>query len=80
MMAQGALAASDAHIALAVTGVAGPGGGTALKPVGLVHFATARSNGPILHRREMFGDIGREGVRLESLKTALEMMRERVNG
>jgi nicotinamide-nucleotide amidase len=80
MMAEGALAASDAHIALAVTGVAGPGGGTALKPVGLVHFATARSNGPILHRREMFGDIGREGVRLESLKTALEMMRERVNG
>jgi nicotinamide-nucleotide amidase len=80
MMAEGALAASDAHIAVAVTGIAGPGGGTPMKPVGLVHFATARSNGPILHRRELFGDIGRERVRMESVKTALEMIRERVSG
>jgi nicotinamide-nucleotide amidase len=80
MMAEGALNASDAHIAVAITGVAGPGGGTALKPVGLVHFATARANGPILHRRELFGDIGRERVRLESVRTALEMIRERVSG
>jgi nicotinamide-nucleotide amidase len=80
MMAEGALDASDAHIAVAITGVAGPGGGTALKPVGLVHFATARANGPILHRRELFGDLGRETVRLESLRTALEMLRERVSG
>jgi nicotinamide-nucleotide amidase len=80
MMAEGALAASDAHIAIAITGVAGPGGGTALKPVGLVHFASARSNGPILHRRELFGDIGREEVRMESVRTALEMIRERVSG
>jgi nicotinamide-nucleotide amidase len=80
MMAEGALAASDAHIAVAVTGVAGPGGGTAMKPVGLVHFATARSNGPILHRREMFGDLGREGIRLESVRVALEMIRDRVMG
>ena len=80
MMAEGALAASDAHIAVAVTGVAGPGGGTALKPVGLVHFATARANGPILHRRELFGDLGREAVRMESVRVALEMIRERVTG
>ena len=80
MMAEGALAASDAHIALAVTGVAGPGGGTPMKPVGLVHFATARANGPILHRRELFGDLGRSEVRMESVRVALEMIRDRVTG
>ena len=80
MMAEGALAASDAHIAVAITGVAGPGGGTAMKPVGLVHLATARTNGPILHRRELFGDVGREEVRMAAVAVALEMMRERVKG
>jgi nicotinamide-nucleotide amidase len=80
MMAEGALAASDAHIAVSITGVAGPGGGSALKPVGLVHFATARANGPILHRRELFGDIGREEVRMAAVRVALEMIRERVSG
>ena len=80
MMAEGALAASDAHIAVSITGVAGPGGGSALKPVGLVHFATARANGPILHRRELFGDIGREEVRMAAVRAALEMIRERVTG
>jgi nicotinamide-nucleotide amidase len=80
MMAEGALAASDAHLSVAVTGVAGPGGGTSLKPVGLVHFATARSNGPILHRRELFGDLGRDAIRMESVRVALELLRDRVNG
>lgn len=79
-MAEGALEASDAHIAVAVSGVAGPGGGTSLKPVGLVHFATARANGPIQHRVERFGDIGRASVRLESVRVALEMMRGRLAG
>ena len=77
-MAEGALEASDAHIAVAVTGVAGPGGGSPLKPVGLVHFATARTNGPILHRVERFGDLGRNRIRLEAVRVALEMMRDRV--
>jgi nicotinamide-nucleotide amidase len=77
-MAEGALEHSDAHIAVAITGVAGPGGGTAMKPVGLVHFATARANGPIHHRMELFGDLGRSRIRLEAVKVALEMMRERV--
>jgi len=77
-MAEGALEASDAHIAVAITGVAGPGGGSPMKPVGTVHFATARANGPIQHRMEMFGDIGRGRVRTESVRVALEMMRERV--
>jgi len=77
-MAEGALEASDAHIAVAITGVAGPGGGSPMKPVGTVHFATARSNGGIQHRLEMFGDIGRSQVRIASVRVALEMMRERV--
>ncbi len=77
-MAEGALAAAHAHVAVSITGVAGPGGGTPLKPVGLVHFASARSNGPILHRAERFGDIGRSAVREASLLVALEMLRERL--
>ncbi|HET9160269.1 MAG TPA: CinA family protein [Caulobacteraceae bacterium] len=78
MMAEGALEAASAHVSVAITGVAGPGGGTAMKPVGTVHFATARSNGPILHRHELFADMDRDQVRLASLQVALEMLRERL--
>jgi nicotinamide-nucleotide amidase len=77
-MAEGALEATSAHVSVSVTGVAGPGGGTPLKPVGLVHFASARTNGPIHHRMERFGDIGRAEVREASLRIALEMLRERL--
>ena len=77
-MAEGALENSDAHIAVSITGVAGPGGGSAFKPVGLVHFATARANGPILHRRELYGDIGRGAVRAAAVRTALELLLERL--
>lgn len=77
-MAEGALAHSNAHLAVAVTGVAGPGGGTAKKPVGLVHFATAAVNGAILHREEHFAGLDRSGVRLATVKVALEMLRERI--
>ena len=79
MMAEGALEASNAHIALAVTGVAGPGGGTPMKPLGTVHFATARANGAIEHRLENFDDMTRDEVRKASVRVALEMLRERVN-
>src|ERR1700744_4637133 len=61
MMAEGALEASNAHLAVAITGVAGPGGGTPMKPVGTVHIATARSNHPIRHRAEFFEQDTREG-------------------
>lgn len=75
MMAEGALRESNAHVAVAITGIAGPGGGSALKPVGLVHFAAARENRRILHEAHRFGDIGRTQVRLESVAVALRLMR-----
>jgi len=73
-MAEGALARSSADVAVAVTGVAGPDGGTAAKPVGLVHFAAARRGGEILHRECRFGDIGRSQVRLTSVREALQLV------
>ena len=73
-MAEGALAHSSADVAVAVTGVAGPDGGTAAKPVGLVHFAAARRGGEILHRECRFGDIGRSQVRLASVREALQLV------
>jgi nicotinamide-nucleotide amidase len=80
-MAEGALQASDAHIAVSVTGIAGPGGGTGLKPVGLVHLACAREGPyPLAHRAERFGDIGRTEIRLASVQTALEMIRAMIGG
>jgi nicotinamide-nucleotide amidase len=74
MMAEGAVENSNAHLAVAVTGIAGPGGGTAMKPVGLVHIAAARENRSILHEAHRFGDIGRSEVRLRSAEAALELL------
>jgi nicotinamide-nucleotide amidase len=74
-MAEGALRESRAHIAVAITGVAGPDGGTPLKPVGLVHVAAARENRSILHEACRFGDLGRSEIRLRSVAKALELMR-----
>jgi nicotinamide-nucleotide amidase len=73
-MAEGALDQSNAHIAIAITGVAGPGGGTRMKPVGTVHFGCARANAAIVHQHHMFGDIGRSQIRLASVRIALDMM------
>ncbi|MBC8037429.1 MAG: nicotinamide-nucleotide amidohydrolase family protein [Rhizobiales bacterium] len=72
-MADGAIQATGADIALAVTGIAGPGGGSAEKPVGLVHIAAARRGGPTLHRKLMLGDLGREEIRLRSVAEALAL-------
>jgi len=76
-MAEGALARSAAQVAVSVTGVAGPGGGRADKPVGLVHFAAAGPNG-VVHAERRFGDIGREAVRLESVRVALGLIIGRI--
>lgn len=75
-MAHGALYRSRAEFSVAVTGIAGPGGGSAAKPVGLVHLAAKRRYGGILHREMRYGDIGRDQVRLGTVKTALEMLLE----
>jgi nicotinamide-nucleotide amidase len=72
-MAEGALAAAPVDLAIAVTGVAGPGGGSAQKPVGLVHVALAAKGRPTVHRECRFGAIGRGAVRIETVKAALDM-------
>ncbi len=73
-MAHGAILKSAATLAVSITGIAGPGGGSTEKPVGLVHFACARRNGATLHREERFGDIGRDGVRKASVAVALDLL------
>jgi nicotinamide-nucleotide amidase len=75
-MAQGALAHSPAELAVSVTGIAGPGGGSDEKPVGLVHFAAASKHGGLIHREKRFGNIGRSQVREASVVEALAMLRE----
>jgi nicotinamide-nucleotide amidase len=75
-MAEGGLKAAGVGAAVAITGIAGPGGGSADKPVGLAHFAVARTGRPTAHQEMRFGDIGREQVRLRSVRTALEMLAE----
>lgn len=74
-MAEGALQQSEADISIAVTGIAGPAGGTPDKPVGLVHFACATSAGTA-HQRVEFGDPGRQTVRLKTIKRALILVIE----
>jgi nicotinamide-nucleotide amidase len=78
MMAEGALANSHAHVAVSITGIAGPGGGTPMKPVGTVHFAVARANRSVVHRHEVFDGQTREAVQLAAVRTALELLREAV--
>lgn len=72
-MAAGALANSRAQIAVSVTGIAGPGGATSGKPVGLVHFAARRAD-RLLLREERFGAIGRDAVRAASVLVALGLL------
>ncbi|MEM0988531.1 MAG: CinA family protein [Pseudomonadota bacterium] len=73
-MAEGALANSRAQAAVSITGVAGPGGGTAEKPEGLVHFAAAREGYETCHLRVEFGALGRHQVRLGATMKALELL------
>jgi nicotinamide-nucleotide amidase len=74
LMAEGAVRNSTAQMSVAVTGIAGPGGGTDEKPVGLVHIAVARAGEPTSHRESRFGDIGRGEIRLKSVEAAMEML------
>lgn len=70
-MAEGALSRSKAGIAVSVTGIAGPGGGSEEKPVGTVHLAVARYGQPTHHMHCRFADRGRQSIRLETVQTAL---------
>jgi nicotinamide-nucleotide amidase len=73
-MAKGALKNSPADISVSITGIAGPGGGSREKPVGLVHFAAASRDGRSLARRRLFGKIGRRRVRERSVAEALALL------
>ncbi|WP_106639363.1 CinA family protein [Allosphingosinicella vermicomposti] len=76
-MAQGALAKSGADTAVAITGIAGPGGGSEKKPVGTVIFARARRDAEpdeVVADKQEFGDLGRAGVRLQAALCALELL------
>ena len=73
-MASGAKARAGADIGIGVTGVAGPGGGSEGKPVGLVHFGLALTDGSVVHHEKRFGDLGRDQVRLEAVRFGLELL------
>ena len=75
-MAEGALKHARAERSIAVTGIAGPGGGSDQKPVGLVYIAVARPEGDIMVREYRFGDIGRDKVRLATVEKALRLLRD----
>ncbi|MGI9380386.1 MAG: CinA family protein [Methyloligellaceae bacterium] len=77
-MALGTLAHSHADISVSVTGIAGPGGGSVEKPVGLVYIGSARKGQGSKVQECRFGDIGRRQIRLESCQVALNMILDRV--
>jgi nicotinamide-nucleotide amidase len=74
-MAEGALKHSLAQIAVAVTGIAGPGGGSAEKPVGLVYIAAAKLDGDTRTKEQRLGDIGRSAVREKTVSEALGLLK-----
>jgi nicotinamide-nucleotide amidase len=75
-MAKGALAHAPTELAVSITGIAGPGGAVAGKPVGLVHLAAASRRGQLVHHERRYGDIGRAEVRRAAVVDALAMLRE----
>jgi len=78
LMAEGAMEQSRANLAISITGIAGPGGGTPMKPVGTVHIACARENKAMMHEMLMLGDIGRNEIRMATLEAALNMIRTQI--
>ncbi len=74
-MAEGALTHSHASVAVSITGIAGPDGGTTKKPVGLVCLAVASTGNLTIDRECRFGNLGRTGIRLASIREALSMVR-----
>jgi nicotinamide-nucleotide amidase len=78
-MAEGALAHSRADVTVAITGIAGPGGATDTKPVGLVHFGLARRGAAVLHLERRYGDLGRETVRRRAVEDALGLLEQAIS-
>lgn len=78
-MATGAIAHSLADVSVAVTGVAGPGGGSDAKLIGLVHVAAARKGASPIHLECRFGDVGRAEIRLRSVEAALRLVHRVLN-
>jgi nicotinamide-nucleotide amidase len=75
-MVRGVIARAPVDLAVSVTGVAGPDGGTAEKPVGLVHFGAASAGGQLVHVEKRFGDLGRDEVRKRSVLQAFQMLHD----
>lgn len=78
-MAEGAIARAPVQIAVAVTGITGPGGGTPTKPLGLVHLACARAGRPTIVRECRFGEIGRDRVRREAVAAAFDLVQRQLD-
>jgi nicotinamide-nucleotide amidase len=80
-MAKGVLANAPVTLSAAITGIAGPGGGTLDKPVGLVHFAVAASrSGKLVHHEHRYGEIGRAQIRSASVLHAINMLLQLADG
>ena len=77
-MAEGALAHSYADVAVGITGVAGPTGGTATKPIGLVHLGLARRGAETVHLARGYGALGRENVRRRAVEDALSLLEQAI--
>jgi nicotinamide-nucleotide amidase len=77
-MAEGALRHSLADVAVAITGVAGPGGGSTEKPVGLVHFGCARRGATTVHVERRFGPLSRAEIRARAVEQALDLLLDAV--
>jgi nicotinamide-nucleotide amidase len=78
-MAEGALRAAPVQLSVAITGIAGPGGGSPDKPAGLVYIATARAGGTTVAQEKRFGDVGRSQVRMQSVENALRMLLDAIH-
>lgn len=79
-MAEGSLAHSEADVAVSITGIAGPGGGSAQKPVGLVHLALATRGEATRHVERRYGDLGRAEIRRRSVEDALALLDQAMAG
>lgn len=73
-MAEGALTRSEADVAVAITGIAGPGGGSAEKPVGLVYFGLAARGAATEHLEQRYGDLGRGEIRRRAVEDAIALL------